>query len=99
MKTVIKILFVTVVLLPLTVSADVKHYSICELNDGKTLTDAMQWVSDWRTLVKNAGIEYKIQLLTGHAAPAEVMPPNFIIEGTSSTLTSHGAAWDWWPWI
>ena len=41
---------------------------------------------DWRPLDKTAGVYYKVRLLTGHAAPAEVMPPNFIIEGTSSTL-------------
>lgn len=72
------------------------HYSVCKLNDDKTLVDIQQWVEDWRPLVKKAGVDYKIRILIGHAAPAEVMPPNFIIAGSSSTLPSYAKAWDWW---
>jgi len=47
-------------------------------------------------MAKSAAIDYKIRLLVGHAAPADGMPPNFAIEGRSSTLSSHAAAWEWW---
>ena len=96
MKKSIKILSIVVALLPLSAFADVMHYSICELKQGKSLADVQQWVDDWRPMAKKAGIDYSIRILVGHAAPAEVMPPNFIIAGTSTTLASYAKAWDWW---
>jgi hypothetical protein len=97
-KIYFQTLFTVLVLafVPLSVSAEVLHYSSCTLKDGKTLADAQAWVEDWRPLVKSAGIDYKVRLLTGHAAPADGMLPNFAIEGRSSTLSSHAAAWEWW---
>lgn len=96
MKFYFRTLLTLLVFVPLSVSAEVLHYSSCTLKDGKTLADAQGWVEDWRSLVKSAGKDYKIRLLTGHAAPADQMPPNFAIEGRSSTLSSHAAAWEWW---
>jgi len=92
----IRILLSILVFLPLSVSAEVLHYSSCTLKDGKTLADAQAWVDSWRPLVKSAGKDYKVRLLTGHAASADGMLPNFAIEGRSSTLSSHAAAWEWW---
>lgn len=96
MKIYFQTLFTVLAFVPLSVSAEVLHYSSCTLKDGKTLADAQAWVEDWRPLVKSAGIDYKVRLLTGHAAPADGMLPNFAIEGRSSTLSSHAAAWEWW---
>ena len=96
MKYLIKTFLAILVFFPLSVSAEVLHYSSCTLKDGKTLADAQGWVNDWRPLVKSAGKDYKIRLLTGHVAPADGMLPNFAIEGSSSTLSSHAAAWEWW---
>jgi P2-related tail formation protein len=96
MKKSIKFLSIVVALLPLSVFADVMHYSICELKQGKSLADVQRWVDDWRPMAKKAGIDYSVRILIGHAAPAEVMPPNFIIAGTSTTLASYAKAWDWW---
>ena len=96
MKITKKLLSIMVAVLPMAASADVLHYSICELNQGKTLQDVQKWVDDWRPIAKKAGIDYKIRILSGHAAPAEVMPPNFIIEGETATLTSYAKAWEWW---
>jgi hypothetical protein len=105
-KIYFQTLFTVLAFVPLSVSAEVLHYSSCTLKDGKTLADAqawvedwrplVAWVEDWRPLVKSAGIDYKVRLLTGHAAPADGMLPNFAIEGRSSTLSSHAAAWEWW---
>jgi hypothetical protein len=95
-KIYFQTLFTVLAFVPLSVSAEVLHYSSCTLKDGKTLADAQAWVEDWRPLVKSAGIDYKVRLLTGHAAPADGMLPNFAIEGRSSTLSSHAAAWEWW---
>ena len=91
-----KILLTILAFVPLSVSAEVLHYSSCTLKDGKTLADAQGWVEDWRPIAKSAGQDYKIRLLTGHAAPADGMLPNFAIEGRSSTLSSYAAAWEWW---
>jgi len=95
-KLYIQLLLTILVFAPLSVSAEVLHYSSCTLKDGKTLADAQGWVDDWRPLVKSAGKDYKIRLLIGHAAQADGMPPNFAIEGRSSTLSSYAAAWEWW---
>ncbi len=81
---------------PLSVYAEVMHYSLCTLSDGKTLGDVQQWIDDWRPIAKRAGIEYEVRLLVGHAAPAEEMPPNFYLEGSSPTLSTHAKAWEWW---
>ena len=96
MKFYIQTFLTILVFVPLSVSAEVLHYSSCTLKDGKTLADAQRWVEDWRPMVKSAGKDYKIRLLTGHAAQADGMLPNFAIEGRSSTLSSHAAAWEWW---
>ena len=96
MKYYFQYLLAVLVFIPLSVSAEVLHYSSCTLKDGKTLADAQGWVEDWRPMVKSAGKDYKIRLLTGHAAPADGMLPNFAIEGRSSTLSSHAEAWEWW---
>jgi hypothetical protein len=95
-KLYIQTFLTIVVFFPLSVSAEVLHYSSCTLKDGKTLADAQAWVEDWRPVAKSAGQDYKIRLLTGHAAQADGMLPNFAIEGRSSTLSSHAAAWEWW---
>ena len=60
------------------------------------MADAQTWVKDWRAVAKKAGINYKVRLLVGHAAPADSMPPNFAIEGSSSTLSTYAKAWEWW---
>lgn len=96
MNLFIRFLLTIVVFIPLSVSAEIMHYSSCTLNDGKTMADAQEWVDDWRPIAKRAGIDYKIRLLTGHAAPADAMLPNFAIEGSSSTLSTYAKAWEWW---
>ncbi len=96
MNNCLRLLLTMVVFVPLSASAEIMHYSSCTLNDGKTLADAQAWVEDWRPIAKRAGIDYKVRLLTGHAAPADAMPPNFAIEGSSSTLSTYAKAWEWW---
>jgi len=81
---------------PLLASAEVLHYSLCTLADGKSIADVQTWVDDWRKVSSKAGIDYKVRILVGHAAPAEEMLPNFAIEGSSPTLTTHAKAWEWW---
>jgi hypothetical protein len=95
-KIYFQTLLTVLVFVPLSVSAEVLHYSSCTLKDGKTLADAQGWVEDWRPMVKSAGKDYQIRLLVGHAATADSMLPNFAIEGRSPTLSSHAAAWEWW---
>jgi hypothetical protein len=57
MKKTIKFLSIVMALLPLSAFADVMHYSICELKQGKSLADVQQWVDDWRPMAKKAGID------------------------------------------
>lgn len=94
MKHYFRILFIAMLMSPLYVAADVMHYSLCTLNDGQTLADAQAWVEDWRQLVEREGTNYKIRLLVPHASPEE--PGQFFIEGSSATLTTYAAAWEWW---
>ena len=74
---------------------EVMHYSKCQLAEGKTIDDAMAWVTEWRTLVKAKGIDYSVRLLVPHA-DNDLGADEFFIEGGSSTLQSYAAAWDWW---
>lgn len=76
-------------------SAEVMHYSRCKLEQGKTIDDAQAWVNDWRPLVKEKGIDYRVRLLVPHA-DNDLDADEFFIEGSSSTLQSYAAAWDWW---
>ena len=65
MKNVVLIL--CLVCLPIQASAEMMHSSKCELNEGKTIADVQTWVNDWRALVKEKGIDYRIRLLIPHA--------------------------------
>ena len=83
------LLFVSV-----TASADAMQYSLCTLNDGKTMANAQQWLTDWRDLAKKEDIDYTIRLLVPHASTEQA--DQFFIEGSSPTLSSYAAAWEWW---
>lgn len=91
MRTLLAALLLIV---PFTVSAEVMQYSQCTLNDGKTLADAQNWVTNWRKLVAAEKINYKLRLLRPHAGTDALN--QFWIEGASPTLTSSAAAWEWW---
>jgi hypothetical protein len=75
-------------------SAEVMQYSLCTLNDGKTIQDVQAWLTSWRTLVKQAGKQYQVRILLPHAAQLKL--DQFYIEGSSPTLTTYAAAWEWW---
>ena len=77
-----------------TASAETMQYSLCTLNDGKTMADAQAWVNDWRVLVKKEKIDYAIRLLIPHASTDQAN--QFFIEGSTPTLSSYAAAWEWW---
>lgn len=81
-------------ILSLNASADAMQYSLCTLNDGKTMADAQAWLDDWRTLAKKEKIDYKIRLLIPHASTE--MLGQFYIAGESPTLGSYATAWEWW---
>jgi hypothetical protein len=95
-KVLFRLVLVVGLSVPLSVSAEVMHYSLCTLNDGKTLADVQAWVNDWRPIAKSAGIDYEVRVLVGHAATADEMLPNFALEGSSPTLSTYAAAWEWW---
>ena len=94
MRLGFQFLLVAVLTSPLTVAADVMHYSHCKLIDGKTIADAQAWQDDWRQLIEREGINYKSRILVPHASPDG--SGEFILEGSSSTLSTYGAAWEWW---
>ena len=95
MKTLSKLLVATALIgLPLSTSADVRQYSLCSLNDGKTIADVQTWVNDWRELLKTTDLQYEIRILVPHAAPESL--GQFFIEGSTPTLSTHAAGWEWW---
>ena len=89
------VLVLCLVCLPTQAFAEVMHYSKCKLNEGKTIADMQTWVNDWRALVKEKGIDYRIRLLIPHA-DNDSGPNEFFIEGGSPTLESYAKAFDWW---
>lgn len=95
MKRISVFLIVCLVALATQASAEVMHYSKCKLNEGKTIADVQAWVKDWRALKTAEGIDYRVRLLVPHA-DTTMRPGEFFIEGGSSTLQSHAAAFDWW---
>lgn len=76
-------------------SAEVMHYVKCKLEDGKAIEDAQTWLDGWRKLKTEKGIDYHIRLLLPHA-DNDLVAGEFFIEGRSSTLASHAAAYEWW---
>ena len=75
-------------------SADIMHYTLCSLNEGKTIDDAQAWLDDWRALVNKHDISYSARLLLPHASTEQI--GQFYIEGSSPTMSTYAAAWDWW---
>jgi hypothetical protein len=96
MKKCFKLLLPILFFMSMSASAEVMHYSLCTLNDGKSLGDVQAWIDDWRKLAKQEKIEYELRLLVGHVGIKEQMPPNFYLEGSTPTLGTHAAAWQWW---
>lgn len=91
MKTLIAALLF---LVSFNTSAAAMQYSLCTLNDGKTMADAQAWLNDWRALVKKEKITYAIRLLVPHASTES--QGQFFIEGSTPTLSSYATAWEWW---
>ena len=89
-----KIAIALLLMVSTNVSADVMHYSLCSLIEGKSMADAQQWLDDWRTLVSKEHITYSVRLLLPHASPQGL--GDFFIEGATPTLSTYAAAWDWW---
>ncbi|MDH3642918.1 MAG: hypothetical protein OES38_12530 [Gammaproteobacteria bacterium] len=85
---------VTLLIASMSASADTMQYSLCTLNDGKTMADAQAWVAEWRALVKKEKIDYAIRLLIPHASTDQA--GQFFIEGSTPTLSSYAVAWEWW---
>ena len=81
-------------MISLKVSADAMQYSLCTLNEGKTMQDAQTWLNDWRALAKKEDISYSLRLLTPHASTDQL--GQFYIEGSSPTLSTYATAWEWW---
>ncbi|MBW2243928.1 MAG: hypothetical protein JRH01_18260 [Deltaproteobacteria bacterium] len=95
MKRRFALIFLCLIWSAAQASAEVMHYSKCQLAEGKTMADVQAWVDDWRVLSKANGIDYRIRLLVPHA-DNDLGADEFFLEGGSSTLQSHAAAWDWW---
>lgn len=94
-QTIMKLLTAAILFfVSVAASADAMQYSLCTLNDGKTMADAQQWVNDWRALVKKENVNYSIRLLVPHASTEQL--GQFYIEGSSPTLSSYAASWEWW---
>ena len=70
------------------------QYSLCTLNDGKTMVDAQTWLENWRKIAAAEKIDYSIRLLLPHASTEAL--GQFYIEGSSPTLTTYAKAWEWW---
>jgi hypothetical protein len=89
--------FVAIILVGLSLgaSADVLHYSLCTLRDGKTLADASAWQAECRTVIAKHKIEYRSRVLVAHA-DGQAKANQFFLEGASPTLVTHAKAWDWW---
>jgi hypothetical protein len=88
------LLMVVLSLVPFTASAEVMNYSLCTLVDGKSVTDVQAWATSWRQLVKQAGVKYEVRILVPHASPEKAN--QFYVEGSSPTLATYAAAWEWW---
>lgn len=89
-----KLISVLILIVPFSVSAEVMQYSLCTLNEGKTIADAQAWVDSWRNLVDAENVKYEVRLLIPHAGTEGLN--QFYIEGASPTLTTSAAAWEWW---
>jgi len=76
-------------------SAEVMNYSRCKLEAGKTVADVQAWVNAWRKLKASQKIDYEVRILQPHA-DNDLGVGEFFLEGRSSTLVSHAAAWTWW---
>ena len=94
MNTLLRYAFLGFILLPLSATAEVMQYSLCTLNDDKSMADAQAWVDAWRPLVKKAGKDYSLRLLVPHASQESL--GQFFIEGSTPTLGSYAEAWEWW---
>jgi hypothetical protein len=91
MKTLVALLLVV---FSVSASATAMQYSLCTLNDGKTMMDAQAWLDNWRKLAAAEKIDYEIRLLIPHASTDVI--GQFYIEGSSPTLSSYAKAWEWW---
>ena len=89
-----KIIAASLLMVSFSASAETMQYSLCTLNDGKSMADAQAWVEGWRKLAAAEDIDYSLRLLLPHASPESL--GQFFIEGSSPTLSAHAAAWEWW---
>lgn len=97
MMSKIKVLLFVIPFLSVAVSAEVVQFSICTLNEGKTMADAQAWMEDWRKIKKQANKQYELQLFNPNAGDDTLLPgKQFGMLGTTPTLTSYGDGWDWW---
>jgi hypothetical protein len=87
-------LMVVLALVSFSASAQVMNYSLCTLNEGKTIADVQAWMKDWRTMVQQAGKQYESRILIPHASPEK--ENEFYLEGSSPTLATYADAWEWW---
>jgi hypothetical protein len=94
MKKLLSLMTIALSFASSSASAEVMQYSKCTLNDGKTISDMQAWLTGWRTLVKQAGKQYQVRILLPHAAPLALN--QFYIEGSSPTLSTYAAGWEWW---
>jgi hypothetical protein len=94
MKTLLRSVVLGLIVLPFSVNAEVMQYSLCDLNEGKTMADAQAWVEAWRPMAKSSGKQYQLRLLTPHAGPERL--GQFFIEGSTPTLSTYAEAWEWW---
>jgi hypothetical protein len=94
MNTLLRCVTLGFILLPFSVNAEVMQYTLCDLNEGKTIADAQAWVEAWRPLAKSSGKQYQLRLLTPHAGPERL--DQFFIEGSTPTLATYADAWEWW---
>jgi len=93
MNTLLRCVFLGFIVLPFSANAEVMQYTLCDLNEGKTMADAQAWVDAWRPLAKSSGKQYSLRLLVPHASPDRL--DQFFIEGSSPTLSTYAEAWEW----
>ena len=78
-------------------TAETVHMLSCELQEGKTAADFVQWHDEWQSVAHDAGFtDHKIKVGVPHAAGSNADPSTMWVIQSAPSLERYGAAWDWW---